>query len=420
MANVVVVGGGFAGMSAAARLAKLRHQVTLLESGQQLGGRLNGITIDGRTWQTELDTVTLPGVFRDLFRKSGRPLERVLELTKTEGRRHVFKDKSVLDLPLGNRGDQHGAIVEAFGEDAWSPWIDTLAEPWDVIRRMALDQVFAGKPAVDRTVRKVLRPRRTIATLAEKDFDDDRLRKLVLDPVRLAGQDRQRHSGVRRRQPLRGAFVRPLAVRRRPARACGRTGDTARRTRRHDRARRVGARAHPRRRARTGCRDLAAHRAGRHRRVVCADVARSPAADPADAGHTGVEDVGRADRQMRRTCPTRSSCTPTRRSGCGPAATASGRSSTAAARTPCGRSYVSGSTCARTSISRSTSTPAISCGRGTPGGRGGAGPAPSSCPESHRRAAFISRERTPIRARRSRRSAWRPPRSAEAIGPAPR
>ena len=195
MANVVIVGGGFAGMSAAVRLAKLRHQVTLIEAGQQLGGRLNGVTIDGRTWPAELDTVTLPGVFRDLFRKSGRPLERVLALTKTEGRRHVFKDKSLLDLPLGNRGDQHGALMDAFGEDEWSSWVDTYAEPWDVIRRLALDQVFPGKSAIDRRVRKALRPRRSLATLGEKDFDDDRLRKLVLDPPRLAGQDRQATPG---------------------------------------------------------------------------------------------------------------------------------------------------------------------------------------------------------------------------------
>ncbi|MBC7630518.1 FAD-dependent oxidoreductase, partial [Aeromicrobium sp.] len=191
MARVVVVGGGFAGLSAAARLAKLRHDVTLLESTDRLGGRLNGTTIDGATWQTDLDTVTLPGVFRDLFRKSGRPLERVLELTKTEGRRHVFKDKSVLDLPLGNRGDQHEAVTAAFGTDEWSPWVDTFADTWEVVRRLALDQVFAGRPAVDRSTRKALRPRRSLATLADKDIDDERLRKLVLDPVRLAGHERQ-------------------------------------------------------------------------------------------------------------------------------------------------------------------------------------------------------------------------------------
>lgn len=101
----------------------------------------------------------------------------------------MFKDKSVLDLPLGNRGDQHAAMVGAIGEDEWSPWIDGLADTWDVIRRTALDQVFAGKPAVDRTVRKALRTRRSIAYVADR-LPDERLAKMVLDPVRLAGQDR--------------------------------------------------------------------------------------------------------------------------------------------------------------------------------------------------------------------------------------
>ncbi|GAA3535443.1 hypothetical protein GCM10022234_35280 [Aeromicrobium panaciterrae] len=194
MAQVVVVGGGFAGMSAAARLAKLRHDVTLIEATDQLGGRMRGVTVDGATWSLEQDTVTLPAVFRDLFRKSGRPLESVLELTMTAGRRHVFKDRSVLDLPLGNRGDQVAAITKAFGEDEWSPWIDDLAEIWDAIRRTALDQTFAGKPAVDKALRKVLRPRRTVAYVADR-LPDERLAKLLLDPVRLAGQDRHATPG---------------------------------------------------------------------------------------------------------------------------------------------------------------------------------------------------------------------------------
>ncbi len=188
MANVVVVGGGFAGLSAAARLAKLRHDVVLVEASDRLGGRLHGHIVDGHAWPLDPETVTLPGVFRDLFRKSGRPLERVLELTKTTGRRHMFADRSVLDLPLGNRGDQHEAIMAVFGEDEWSPWVDRHPETWDVIRRMALDEVFAGKSAVTRPVRKELRPRRTIAGL-DRDFHDERLAKIVLDPVRLAGDD---------------------------------------------------------------------------------------------------------------------------------------------------------------------------------------------------------------------------------------
>lgn len=191
MARVVVVGGGFAGLSAAARLAKLRHDVTLLEGSNRLGGRLNGVTFEGQTWATDVDTVTLPGVFRDLFRKSGRPLEEVIGLEITAGRRHVFKDKSTFDLPLGNRGDQHAALMADFGEDEWSPWVDTYAETWDVIRRTALDQIFAGRTAVDKGVRKVLKPRQNLMSLADREFADERLAKFVLDPVRLAGDERR-------------------------------------------------------------------------------------------------------------------------------------------------------------------------------------------------------------------------------------
>lgn len=188
MADVVVVGGGFAGLSAAARLAKLRHDVTVVESSDRLGGRLLGHTVGDTTWQLSLDTVTLPGVFRDLFRKSGRPLEDEIGLTKTVGRRHVHQDRSVLDLPLGSRGDQHNAVLAAYGEDEWSPWLDGFGDHWDVIRRVALDQVFPGRAAVDRDVRRVLRPRRTVKAL-DRELDDVRLAKIVLDSVRLAGQD---------------------------------------------------------------------------------------------------------------------------------------------------------------------------------------------------------------------------------------
>jgi phytoene dehydrogenase-like protein len=200
MAEVVVVGAGFAGLSAAARLAKLRHRVTVVEASQQLGGRLRGHVIgtgdsddaqqDAHAWPLDLDTVTLPGVFRDLFRKSGRTIDRVMGFDKTPGRRHVFKDGSVLDLPLGNRGDQHEAVVALLGEDEWSPWVDQFADPWNLIRRTALDQVAPGRSVMTREVRKALRPRRTVEAL-DRDFVDERLAKIVLDPVRLAGHDRR-------------------------------------------------------------------------------------------------------------------------------------------------------------------------------------------------------------------------------------
>lgn len=192
MARVVVVGGGFAGMSAAARLAKLRHEVTLFEAGERLGGGLLGYDIDGRHWPLYPEPVTLPGVFRDLFRKSGRPMDQALGLEPTGGRRHLFTDGTVLDLATGRRSDQTDALLAAFGEDEeWTPWIDTQDAVWEVLRRRSLDVVLSGPDAFDRADRRALRVRRSIGALADRTVSDRRLAKLLLDPVRLAGLDRR-------------------------------------------------------------------------------------------------------------------------------------------------------------------------------------------------------------------------------------
>ncbi|MGZ4461062.1 MAG: FAD-dependent oxidoreductase, partial [Nocardioidaceae bacterium] len=84
MARVVVIGGGLGGAAAAARLAKLGHQVTLVERQDRLGGAVGYVEQDGFRWDSGPTSTALPAVVRDLFRKSGRPLERELELVPLE------------------------------------------------------------------------------------------------------------------------------------------------------------------------------------------------------------------------------------------------------------------------------------------------------------------------------------------------
>ena len=188
MARIVVVGGGFAGTSLAARLAKLRHEVVLLEASDRLGGRLRGHRVGDGVWQLDPDTFTLPGVLRDLFRKSGRPLDAALTIETVPGRRHVFADRTVMDLPMGRRSGQVDAFVEAFGVDPWSPWLDTMSDRWDTVRRRLLNQV-PDEDALDRSTRRTLEARRTLRRETQRVFDDRQLRRIVLDPVVLAGDD---------------------------------------------------------------------------------------------------------------------------------------------------------------------------------------------------------------------------------------
>ncbi|WP_172806371.1 phytoene desaturase family protein [Aeromicrobium choanae] len=167
MARIIVVGSGFAGLSAAARLAKLRHDVTVLERDAEPGGLLLGRTIGDRRWAAGPDSVTLPGVFRDLFRKSGRPMDALIAISPSGPRRHLVgarwpRRATELDLPFGTRSAQHDAVTAALGSDPWSPWVDELADPWDTVRRTVFEAVHAGAPVAeapfaDRSLRQVAR-----------------------------------------------------------------------------------------------------------------------------------------------------------------------------------------------------------------------------------------------------------------------
>ena len=170
MAEVLVVGSGFAGLSAAARLAKLRHRVTILEASPQPGGRLLGREFAGKRWTAGPQSVTLPGVFRDLFRKSGRPMDALISITAAPPRSHQFaggfgRAPLEFDLPFGTRGAQHDAVRGAFGKDHWSDWVDGLAEEWNTLRRAVLEPVEseltpATKAALggSRTVKQQTKP----------------------------------------------------------------------------------------------------------------------------------------------------------------------------------------------------------------------------------------------------------------------
>jgi UDP-galactopyranose mutase len=192
MARVVVVGGGVGGTASAARLAKLGHQVTLVEQSERLGGALGFLEQDGFRWDTGPTSTALPAVIRDLFRKSGRPLERELELVPVEPmREHRFEDGTTLAMPSGSRAAQLEAVDAAFGAGAGRQWVDyvhTFAEPWDVLRRSVFERPWSPDHA-DPAAKALLGTRRTLHKAVLKTFKDERLQQLALSHATLDGQD---------------------------------------------------------------------------------------------------------------------------------------------------------------------------------------------------------------------------------------
>src|SRR3954468_10871035 len=188
MARVVVIGGGFGGLASALRLARLGHAVTLVEE-REPGGALAPVTADGFGWDVGAYN-GVPGVVRDLFRKSGRPLEKELDLVPLDClREHWFADGSSLVLPSG-RAAQHEA-VESLGRglgDAWVEHVGSYADDWDVVRRgyaeAPWDPGHLSRPLADR-----LDSRETLHKRVRRALPDDRLRSVAIHPFTADGHD---------------------------------------------------------------------------------------------------------------------------------------------------------------------------------------------------------------------------------------
>jgi phytoene dehydrogenase-like protein len=188
MARVAVVGGGFGGLAASLRLAKLGHEVTLVED-RELGGALAPVTEGGFSWDIAPHTL-LPGVVRDLFRKSGRPLEKELDLVQLDCiREHWFEDGTSVVLPAG-RTPQLDAFEE-LGTGLGRRWVEhvaSYADDWEVLRRGYVEVPWTPDD-VPRELASRLDSREMLRRRLRRALPDERLRMVAAHPFVADGHD---------------------------------------------------------------------------------------------------------------------------------------------------------------------------------------------------------------------------------------
>jgi UDP-galactopyranose mutase len=194
MSRVVVVGGGFGGLASAARLAKLGHEVTLVERSPTLGGALSTVSADGFSWDAGPTTTLLPAVVRDLFRKTGRPLERepgdVDLVARDVVREHRFEDGSSVRLPGGSRAAQlaaFDALAPGLGEQ-WVAHVASYSDTWDLLRRDYLERPWDPTLA-PRALNDLLTGREVMHRRLRRAFRDERLRLVAGHPFVADGHD---------------------------------------------------------------------------------------------------------------------------------------------------------------------------------------------------------------------------------------
>jgi phytoene dehydrogenase-like protein len=148
VARVVVIGAGMGGMAAAARLRVKGHEVLVVEQSSTYGGKLATVRRDGFAFDTGPSLLTIPAVYRDLFNKTGGPLEDSVELVDLEPAfGYRFADGTRVDMPGVDPGRCATALGDALGGTAAQDWRDFIARAgaiWQVTRRPFLESPLTG------------------------------------------------------------------------------------------------------------------------------------------------------------------------------------------------------------------------------------------------------------------------------------
>ena len=138
MAKISVVGAGIGGMSAAARLAKQGHQVTVFENSDQSGGKCRTEWFGDYAFDTGPSLLTLPAVFRDLFLKTGKRIEHVLDISPVDPAfNYNFADGGKVTFPNLSNPKTYLEIEKSFGISASNSWrqiIERSEKMWEASR----------------------------------------------------------------------------------------------------------------------------------------------------------------------------------------------------------------------------------------------------------------------------------------------
>lgn len=196
--EIVVIGAGMGGMAAAARLAKRGHKVRIYEAGPRVGGKCWTEEISGFRFDIGPSLLTLPAVYRDLFIKTGKRLEHLVDLVPVDPAfTYIFHDGKRTTFPNLSHSGTVAAISESFGESAAAAWHQILnrAEAmWDASREEFIEGELRGiwsllqRPAFVRDL-KTIAPWKSLSSLVDSYTDNEYLKRIIERYATYTGSD---------------------------------------------------------------------------------------------------------------------------------------------------------------------------------------------------------------------------------------
>jgi phytoene desaturase len=96
--EIIIIGAGLGGLSAACRLAKSGFSVTVLEKNESVGGKVNFVEASGYKFDTGASLLTMRHILEDLFEFCGKKIEDYLEIVPLEPIcRYFWNDETQFD-----------------------------------------------------------------------------------------------------------------------------------------------------------------------------------------------------------------------------------------------------------------------------------------------------------------------------------
>lgn len=178
--KIVVIGGGFGGLSAAIRLQAQGHEVTIVEKRDKLGGRAYVYQQDGFTFDGGPTIITAPWLIDELFSVAKRDTRDYLQLVKLDPFYNIrWEDGTVFNYN-DNRENLIAQVARIAPEEVKS--YSRFASSLDEIYRVGfelIDKPFSSVWDMAKIVPQMIKLRsdRSVYKFASKFFKNEKLRE---------------------------------------------------------------------------------------------------------------------------------------------------------------------------------------------------------------------------------------------------
>lgn len=198
--RAVVIGAGFGGLAAAARLRAMGHAVTVLEAGDQPGGRARAFESEGFHFDAGPTVITAPHLFDELFELFGKDRRDYFEFVPVDPfYRVVFPDGRHFDY-VGDDERLFAQIAKFNPADVegYKKLVEHSQRIFDVGYTQLVDADFSRFGDMMRIVPDLVRLRayKSLYGLVARYIKDDALRQVFTFQPLLIGGNPFRAPGI--------------------------------------------------------------------------------------------------------------------------------------------------------------------------------------------------------------------------------